>query len=328
MIRWRPEFRNRVPDSIRWKYCLPNSALDKVFVKWRAEHCFSNVKPLEIFLRFSGIPEIVLDIPGENCPIGEKEKKVWRKFCTESYLNWKLFYRIRPLSEAAKDMLNKETIVLRRPFTTYISELFPVFHRMSLVSMDERRMEFSIHNSNTHGVQIDSQTKKRIFKEFWKEVERSHDPKGYVAMIGMEEYPMLGIENAEEQYHAQIGMLAKYPEIPLWDYGAGIKAFMDQFIGCPIDEKSQEIIDRIINSEGGKAVIHYIAVYRKKTGDDVKEEKIETQYREFLKDLIYCWADGRCTFWNEKTKNNSIRIPAILIRGVDIMPSLASFTRV
>ena len=82
-------------------------ALDKVFVKWRAEHCFSNVKPLEIFLRFSGIPEIVLDIPGENCPIGEKEKKVWRKFCTESYLNWKLFYRIRPLSEAAKDMLNK-----------------------------------------------------------------------------------------------------------------------------------------------------------------------------------------------------------------------------
>ena len=75
-----------------------------------------------------------------------------------------------------------------------------------------------------------------------------------------------------------------------------IKAFMDQFIGCPIDEKSQEIIDRIINSEGGKAVIHYIAVYRKKTGDDVKEEKIETQYREFLKDLIYCWADGRCTF--------------------------------
>ena len=138
--------------------------------------------------------------------------------------------------------------------------------------------------------------KKRIFKEFWKEVERSHDPKGYVAMIGMEEYPMLGIENAEEQYHAQIGMLAKYPEIPLWDYGAGIKAFMDQFIGCPIDEKSQEIIDRIINSEGGKAVIHYIAVYRKKTGDDVKEEKIETQYREFLKELIYCWADGRCTF--------------------------------
>ena len=127
-------------------------------------------------------------------------------------------------------------------------------------------------------------------------LERSHDPKGYVAMIGMEEYPMLGIENAEEQYHAQIGMLAKYPEIPLWDYGAGIKAFMDQFIGCPIDEKSQEIIDRIINSEGGKAVIHYIAVYRKKTGDDVKEEKIETQYREFLKDLIYCWADGRCTF--------------------------------
>ena len=126
------------------------------------------------------------------------EKKVWRKFCTESYLNWKLFYRIRPLSEAAKDMLNKETIVLRRPFTTYISELFPVFHRMSLVSMDERRMEFSIHNSNTHGVQIDSQTKKRIFKEFWKEVERSHDPKGYVAMIGMEEYPMLGIENAVE----------------------------------------------------------------------------------------------------------------------------------
>lgn len=120
--------------------------------------------------------------------------------------------------------------------------------------------------------------------------------KGYVAMIGMEEYPMLGIENAEEQYHAQIGMLAKYPEIPLWDYGAGIKAFMDQFIGCPIDEKSQEIIDRIINSEGGKAVIHYIAVYRKKTGDDVKEEKIETQYREFLKELIYCWADGRCTF--------------------------------
>lgn len=107
---------------------------------------------------------------------------------------------------------------------------------------------------------------------------------------------MLGIENAEEQYHAQIGMLAKYPEIPLWDYGAGIKAFMDQFIGCPIDEKSQEIIDRIINSEGGKAVIHYIAVYRKKTGDDVKEEKIETQYREFLKELIYCWADGRCTF--------------------------------
>ena len=296
LIRWRPEFRNRVPDSIRWKYCLPNSALDKVFVEWRAEHCFSNVKPLEIFLRFSGIPEIVLDIPGENCPIGEKEKKVWRKFCTESYLNWKLFYRIRPLSEAAKDMLNKETIVLRRPFTTYISELFPVFHRMSLVSMDERRMEFSIHNSNTHGVQIDSQTKKRIFKEFWKEVERSHDPKGYVAMIGMEEYPMLGIENAEEQYHAQIGMLAKYPEIPLWDYGAGIKAFMDQFIGCPIDEKSQEIIDRIINSEGGKAVIHYIAVYRKKTGDDVKEEKIETQYREFLKELIYCWADGRCTF--------------------------------
>lgn len=75
LIRWRPEFRNRVPDSIRWKYCLPNSALDKVFVKWRAEHCFSNVKPLEIFLRFSGIPEIVLDIPGENCPIGEKEKK-------------------------------------------------------------------------------------------------------------------------------------------------------------------------------------------------------------------------------------------------------------
>jgi len=296
LIRWRPEFRNRVPDSIRWKYCLPNSALDKVFVEWRAEHCFSNVKPLEIFLRFSGIPEIVLDIPGENCPIGEKEKKVWRKFCTESYLNWKLFYRIRPLSEVAKDMLNKETIVLRRPFTTYISELFPVFHRMSLVSMDERRMEFSIHNSNTHGVQIDSQTKKRIFKEFWKEVERSHDPKGYVAMIGMEEYPMLGIENAEEQYHAQIGMLAKYPEIPLWDYGAGIKAFMDQFIGCPIDEKSQEIIDRIINSEGGKAVIHYIAVYRKKTGDDVKEEKIETQYREFLKELIYCWADGRCTF--------------------------------
>ena len=296
LIRWRPEFRNRVPDFIRWKYCLPNSALDKVFVEWRAEHCFSNVKPLEIFLRFSGIPEIVLDIPGENCPIGEKEKKVWRKFCTESYLNWKLFYRIRPLSEVAKDMLNKETIVLRRPFTTYISELFPVFHRMSLVSMDERRMEFSIHNSNTHGVQIDSQTKKRIFKEFWKEVERSHDPKGYVAMIGMEEYPMLGIENAEEQYHAQIGMLAKYPEIPLWDYGAGIKAFMDQFIGCPIDEKSQEIIDRIINSEGGKAVIHYIAVYRKKTGDDVKEEKIETQYREFLKELIYCWADGRCTF--------------------------------
>ena len=50
-------------------------ALDKVFVEWRAEHCFSNVKPLEIFLRFSGIPEIVLDIPGENCPIGEKEKK-------------------------------------------------------------------------------------------------------------------------------------------------------------------------------------------------------------------------------------------------------------
>ena len=132
-------------------------------MEWRAEHCFSNVKPLEIFLRFSGIPEIVLDIPGENCPIGEKEKKVWRKFCTESYLNWKLFYRIRPLSEVAKDMLNKETIVLRRPFTTYISELFPVFHRMSLVSMDERRMEFSIHNSNTHGVQIDSQTKKRIF---------------------------------------------------------------------------------------------------------------------------------------------------------------------
>jgi len=43
-------------------------------------------------------------------------------------------------------------------------------------------------------------------------------------------------------------------------------------------------------------VIHYIAVYRKKTGDDVKEEKIETQYREFLKELIYCWADGRCTF--------------------------------
>ena len=95
LIRWRPEFRNRVPDFIRWKYCLPNSALDKVFVEWRAEHCFSNVKPLEIFLRFSGIPEIVLDIPGENCPIGEKEKKVWRKFCTESYLNWKLFYRIR-----------------------------------------------------------------------------------------------------------------------------------------------------------------------------------------------------------------------------------------
>ena len=31
---------------------------------------------------------------------------------------------------------------------------------------------------------------------------------------------------------------------------------------------------------------------------------------------------------DEKTKNNSIRIPAILIRGVDIMPSLASFTRV
>ena len=28
-------------------------------------------------------------------------------------------------------------------------------------------------------------------------------------MIGMEEYPMLGIENAEEQYHAQIGMLAE-----------------------------------------------------------------------------------------------------------------------
>ena len=52
----------------------------------------------------------------------------------------------------------------------------------------------------------------------------------------------------------------------------------------------------VINSEGGKAVIHYIAVYRKKTGDDVKEEKIETQYREFLKELIYCWADGRCTF--------------------------------
>ena len=75
LIRWRPEFRNRVPDFIRWKYCLPNSALDKVFVEWRAEHCFSNVKPLEIFLRFSGIPEIVLDIPGENCPIGEKREK-------------------------------------------------------------------------------------------------------------------------------------------------------------------------------------------------------------------------------------------------------------
>lgn len=72
--------------------------------------------------------------------------------------------------------------------------------------------------------------------------------------------------------------------------------FFTQTFGCPIDEKSQEIIDRIINSEGGKAVIHYIAVYRKKTGDDVKEEKIETQYREFLKELIYCWADGRCTF--------------------------------
>ena len=65
-------------------------------------------------------------------------------------------------------MLNKETIVLRRPFTTYISELFPVFHRMSLVSMDERRMEFSIHNSNTHGVQIDSQTKREYLKNSGK----------------------------------------------------------------------------------------------------------------------------------------------------------------
>ena len=55
LIRWRPEFRNRVPDFIRWKYCLPNSALDKVFVEWRAEHCFSNVKP------FGNIPEIFRD---------------------------------------------------------------------------------------------------------------------------------------------------------------------------------------------------------------------------------------------------------------------------
>lgn len=47
----------------------------KVFVEWRAEHCFSNVKPLEIFLRFSGIPEIVLDIPGENCPNWRKREK-------------------------------------------------------------------------------------------------------------------------------------------------------------------------------------------------------------------------------------------------------------
>mgnify|MGYP000520814574 CR=1 FL=1 len=86
------------------------------------------------------------------------------------------------------------------------------------------------------------------------------------------------------------------------DYGAGIKAFMDQFIGCPIDEKSQEIIDRIINSEGGKAVIHYIAVYRKKTGDDVKEEKIETQYREFLKEFDLLLGRWKMHVWMKKRK--------------------------
>lgn len=69
---------------------------------------------------------------------------------------------------------------------------------------------------------------------------------------------------------------------------------MHQFIGCSIEEKIQDIIDEIVNSYTGQSVLRYITQYRENIGDNIKQEEIEAQYKEFLKDLIYCWAEDNC----------------------------------
>ena len=293
-IKWRPEFRNQILDLIKWKQCLLVPAINKIFKKWRTENNFSNIKQLELFLKFSFTAEIVLDIPKKDCIIGNKEKSVWRRFLSDSYTSWEPFYILEPISEKITDLLEKETIILRKLFSKYISELFPFIHKMELVSLNENEMGLGINQNNRRGIKVSPQMKKKIFKSFWCEIEQIEDDKNYVDMIAMEEYPMLGIENTEEQYNSQIGISTYYPQIPLWDYGIGIRDFMHQFIGCSIEEKIQDIIDEIVNSYTGQSVLRYITQYRENIGDNIKQEEIEAQYKEFLKDLIYCWAEDNC----------------------------------
>lgn len=295
----RPEFQYRVSNLAMWRYCMLNSGLDKIFQKWKMENTFSEVKTLELFLKFPFRPEIVLDIPGRSCEMDKTEKRVWRTFFSNSYVGWEPFVEMEPFVGEVRELPETEKIVVERPLTENRRELFPFWHRMFLVRMDGKEMEFRVHHKKEQGIRVAPQMKQRIFREFWRTIEMisETDFKSYVDIMAMEEYPLLGIWDPEEQYLGQAGLEICYARIPLWGYGVEIRNFLWPYAGCAMGEEMEGIVAHIVDSEKGKSVISYIVEKREKEGNKVKAEEVAEQYKEFLRELIRCWGEEHgCTF--------------------------------
>lgn len=114
-------------------------------------------------------------------------------------------------------------------------------------------------------------------------------------MIGMGENIRCFRLKIEEQYHAQMECWRSIREGI--DYGAGIKAFMDQLIGCPIDE---EYYESLLIQRGGKRYSHYAQCTEK--ANDVKEEELRHSTGSFLKELILLLGRWKMHVWMKNEK--------------------------
>jgi hypothetical protein len=141
------------------------------------------------------------------------------------------------------------------------------------------------------------EVKHSMFEAFWNNLYEQTENRRYCPILASSDYDLLAIWSTTAEYYEWMQLTAYYAYIPLWDYADGIKEFMDTYIQCAIDENMDEILESIMKMKTTKSVISYIETIRMKEERNIAKMDIEEQYRSFLQDLIYVWAElNGCSF--------------------------------
>lgn len=275
-----------------WKNILFVPISEQIFNDWKESKLFSSNISLQLYLNFP-CRDLVLDLPGFCQSHDEEDVIAWQNIMTESYLTAQALPVRELLISDVANLLQAGTVNLRYPVSEKVWDIFPFISQLRLQKY-EKNNEITLGLEGTeniiYGVQVSSEIKNNIFRDFWRRVEENTEEEGYCEILAITDYPLLGVLYTGSNYFACIGFSVCYPQIPIWDYAMNIRDFLHNYIGCNIDEELPSIVEMIMEAEQTQSVINYIYSVRH-TSEMISLEDIKNQYQSFLYDLINCWAD-------------------------------------
>lgn len=289
--------KEKVKYGFSWQNILFLPIDLQLFTEWSGSNQISNIPALQLYISLPCY-SIVLDIPGIGREIGSLEREVWKNTISQTYLG---DYGIRMgffYSGNAGSLLEDGGIKLRFPIRGIQTDIFPFLFSMAVVGQEKfDELQFSLTVEHYQGIKMTQETKHAMFVAFWENLYKQTDKRKYCPILAPSDYPLLAIWNSDIENNDWLEMSAYYPYIPVWDYAIGIAEFLEPYLGCAIDEKTDEILKRIMELKTTKSVISYIETVRTKEERNATRSEIEAQYCSFLRDLLYVWAEKHgCTF--------------------------------